>query len=72
MPAPASPSSFFNGAAAVSRPQLLCVALANFFFLHSSLMKARASSSDAQGPPETAYFDPRSLITFSRMRMALS
>ena len=47
------------------KPQVLWVALANFFLRQSSLMKAFASASDAQGPPETAYFEPLSLIMFS-------
>lgn len=49
---------------------MLCVAFANFLFLHNTLTKARASCAEIADPPETAYLEPRSLSAFSIIRMS--
>ena len=72
MPAPLSPSSFLRGPSGSKTAQVLCVAFANFLRRHSVLTKAFASSADATTPPETAYFDPRSLSAFSMTFRGLS
>jgi hypothetical protein len=48
------------------------VAFANFFFRNNVLRNAFASRSLAQPAPETAYFEPRSVMIFSKTRIPSS
>ena len=68
MPAPASPS-FFSAPSLQSSAQELWVALANFLLRLSSVRKEQACSADVQTPSETEYFNPRSLMMFSIIRI---
>ena len=49
-----------------------CVALANFFLRLRSSTNAVASLPERQGPPETAYREPRSLMTLSSTSMTMT
>src|SRR6056297_2045384 len=69
LPAPLSPSSFLTGPEPSRRPHVLWVALANFFCFLRVFKRAFASVSDAQGAPETAYFEPRSETMLSSVSM---
>ena len=68
--APASPSSAFSAPSAQSSAQQWWVALANLRMVFNSATNAVAAAALTQGPPDAAQRDPRSLMIWSRIRIA--
>ena len=65
MPAPLSPSSDFSGPSGSRTAHVLWVARAYFFLRLSAARTASTAARESAGAPLTAYFDPRSEMTFS-------